>query len=537
MTLREVLELEPLAVAHPVVHAGADQLDVAVSWVHISEMKRLGHLFQGGELLLTQGFGIGQMRDDQIRWVDSLADAQIAGVAVEVGVRWPAIPDAVVERARSRDLPLIAIQNPAYFMDITRAVHSDIVNSEYGELLHAEQLGKRLTRLVMSGASLQTTLDEMASAMSYPVVLTDRAHLVEAYSPRTEQTLSLMKNWRLHTKTGHDYRAGANGPMLATDTDPCLYQPIIYQGDMWGCLHVLLERDSSDGVAVKAMESATTSIGLAYAVADAPRTHRSDMRSKLVQDLLGSSSVDMADAEKRAHVLGADLAGGLRAFVLQPHYSVSQGPPPGDDDQRHRTLVSALLTSARRVLGKHVLVGYFGTGIGGIVAADASLDELGEITCDEGVSVVVGVSAATTAGSLVRAARDARQALRFATESGGRPGLYFADRLVLERILLKLDEDSMLVELIDSELGPLLDHDAAARSPLLETLEAYLSHGTESKADVARALCIERRTLYHRLERLQELLGTDLDDPDKQLTLRIALRGLTYRQKRAFDGH
>lgn len=535
LKLREVLELEPLAVAHPVVLAGAHRLDAPVTWVHISEMKRLGHLFQGGELLLTQGFGTGHGRDEQIQWVDSLADARIAGLAIEVGVRWPTVPDPLVERANERELPLISIQTPAYFMDITRAVHSDIVNSSYGELLHADQLAKRLTRLVMSGAGLQTVLDEMASAMSHPVVLTDRANVVEAYSPRSDRTMALLRNWRAHMAIGHDYRSGTSGPLLATGPDPCLYQPIIYRGEMWGCLHVLLENQSSDDVAVKAMEYATTSIGLAYAAADAPRIHRSDMRSKLVQNLLEKSSIDLDEAKKQADVLGADVEGPLCVFVMQPHYAASYLSPRQDDDQRHQMLVGTLLAATRRTLGKSTLVGYFGNGIAGIVPADTELDRIGETTSEEGVSVLVGVSGAVPFTELLRAARDARQALRVALETGESPGVYRADRLVIERLLLKLDEDSTLVDLINRELGPLLDYDAAARSPLLQTLETYLKHGTNSKSEIARILCIERRTLYHRLDRLEELVGSDLNDPDKQLTLRIAVRGLLYRQKRALS--
>ena len=56
---------------------------------------------------------------------------------------------------------------------------------------------------------------------------------------------------------------------------------------------------------------------------------------------------------------------------------------------------------------------------------------------------------------------------------------------------------------------------------LLETLEAYLAAGGR-KAEAARALHLERQSLYLRLHRIEELLGVSLDDEDVVLGLHLA---------------
>ena len=60
---------------------------------------------------------------------------------------------------------------------------------------------------------------------------------------------------------------------------------------------------------------------------------------------------------------------------------------------------------------------------------------------------------------------------------------------------------------------------------LLETLEAYLAAGGR-KAQAARALHLERQSLYLRLRRIEELLGVSLDDEDAVLGLHLRLRAL-----------
>jgi purine catabolism regulator len=69
----------------------------------------------------------------------------------------------------------------------------------------------------------------------------------------------------------------------------------------------------------------------------------------------------------------------------------------------------------------------------------------------------------------------------------------------------------------------LRSHDAASRPSLLPTLEAYLAHAGR-KAETARELHLNRQTLYNRLARISELLGTDLEDPHTVLALSLALR-------------
>jgi purine catabolism regulator len=64
---------------------------------------------------------------------------------------------------------------------------------------------------------------------------------------------------------------------------------------------------------------------------------------------------------------------------------------------------------------------------------------------------------------------------------------------------------------------------------LLETLEAYLAAGGR-KAEAARALHLERQSLYLRLRRIEEALGVSLDDEDVVLGLHLAVRALRFRR-------
>ncbi|NUK46505.1 helix-turn-helix domain-containing protein, partial [Streptomyces lunaelactis] len=100
---------------------------------------------------------------------------------------------------------------------------------------------------------------------------------------------------------------------------------------------------------------------------------------------------------------------------------------------------------------------------------------------------------------------------------------YDARRLDTDLLLWRLRDHPDLAAFVDRAIGPLRDHDRTSRPALLPTLETYLTHAGR-KAETARELHLNRQTLYNRLARISELLGTDLDDPQTVLALSLALR-------------
>lgn len=134
--------------------------------------------------------------------------------------------------------------------------------------------------------------------------------------------------------------------------------------------------------------------------------------------------------------------------------------------------------------------------------------------------VVVGVP-----GGWAAAGAGLRHASETATAAQGlddRPW-YDARRLDIDLLLWRLRDHPDLAAFVDRAIGPLREHDRTSRPPLLPTLQAYLAHAGR-KAETARDLHLNRQTLYNRLARIGELLGTDLDDPQTVLALSLALR-------------
>jgi len=72
-------------------------------------------------------------------------------------------------------------------------------------------------------------------------------------------------------------------------------------------------------------------------------------------------------------------------------------------------------------------------------------------------------------------------------------------------------------------LGVLAAYDERKHTQLLQTLTKYLQHGGGYEA-TSRSLSVHRSTLKYRLQRIRELTGYDLGDPETRFNLELATR-------------
>ncbi len=100
--------------------------------------------------------------------------------------------------------------------------------------------------------------------------------------------------------------------------------------------------------------------------------------------------------------------------------------------------------------------------------------------------------------------------------------LYFGD-LSVHRLLFKMHEHADLASFCQETLGGLIRYDKEQNSSLIKTLEAFfVHHGNLSQT--AEALFVHRNTLQYRMERIAEIAGIDLDNPETRLALQLALK-------------
>lgn len=548
LSLREILELEPLRRGRPRVLAGRDHLDRAVRWVHVSELPDIAYLLHGGELLLTTGMAIAGSASVQHRYVAELAAAGVAGLAVELGRNFDSLPAAMVQAAESARLPLVALERETRFVEVTEAVHKEIINRQYELLRRAEQVSRELTGLILAGVGLGRIVARLAEIFDNHVVLEDEAHQVVEISGTSAGLGEVLAGWDEHARGGHDELA--RGTVHRCEGTPrCMWMALWLRHDLWGRLHVIETRNRLDDITALLVDRAGAAISLAL-LSEKDADHLADRaRSSLVSEVASGQYGSADGFLRRARSLGADLAGG-RLVVLAVEVSwpgpARQAPRRAAADaeasQEARRLAARAAVAAdlrqaatRRACG--ALVGLVGNRILGVVCVPGArpvatvLEEIVEEAARRGaereqrVELVAGASGQTPADALPKAVDEAMAALAVGRQNGRARRLHHFGELGTYQLLLRLAQGPDLAQFVESELRGLLDHDARARTRLLPTLRAYLGHAGR-KPDTIRTLGIQRRTLYARLAKLEGLLGRDLDTQDARTRLTLAIQGL-----------
>lgn len=119
---------------------------------------------------------------------------------------------------------------------------------------------------------------------------------------------------------------------------------------------------------------------------------------------------------------------------------------------------------------------------------------------------------------LVTSHQTARQTLQIGRRTGRRCVRH--DGLGFERMILAAPTEQ-LQAFVTEQIGPLVRHDAERGAELCRTLEVYLDLG--NAAATARRVFIHYNTMKHRLRRIVELTGADLNAPRTRMMLALAL--------------
>jgi sugar diacid utilization regulator len=232
----------------------------------------------------------------------------------------------------------------------------------------------------------------------------------------------------------------------------------------------------------------------------------------LVHDLL--SGTDDESALARAEALNYDLRRPHRVVVVE-----GKGRARAHD---------ALLSAVRRALRtarQDGLCEIWSGHVAIVTAGQANWEQLRRaMVSDLGSQCRIGVGSLSVRPSeLPRSLREAGLALRL--QKTLLPGSSACEypKLGIFRMLASIADLTDVEAFVREWLGSLVDYDTRRKAELVHTLTQYLEHGGNYDATAAE-LSVHKSTLKYRLQRIRDLTGLELNDPDVHFNLQLATR-------------
>ncbi|MEV8588104.1 PucR family transcriptional regulator ligand-binding domain-containing protein [Streptomyces sp. NPDC051180] len=454
--------------------------DVALHWVHTSEMADPYPYLLGGELLMTAGVQLG----DPAHYVGRVAEAGAAALAFGVTPVYDTVPPELVEACADRGLPLVEVPPRTPFTAVARALWRLMAEARLRELRRVTEAQQSLAAAAARPAPVPAVLGALASRIAGRAVLfgadgTESAAAGRAVPEEADRALRELAGV-LGPRPGGPASASGDGGGLR------LAAYALGGGDGLTLGLATERRGSGDhtiaGVAVVLLSLLTAPHrGVDAAVRD----------GALVRLLLGTPPAEAAaplgpGPWTVVHARGGDgtpfaaasLAAALGTPLVDAGTSATDGAGAGADGAPAPTPVRLLLPASA------------------------------PLTAQPGWTL--GAAAPAHARDLAAADAEAARALRRAEAS---------------RTPLARHRPAGFGGLVDpaeaaaharTVLAPLAE-------PLTETLRVWLSlHGSWDRT--ATALDVHRNTVRQRIARCTALLDRDLDDPDVRMELWFALR-------------
>jgi DNA-binding PucR family transcriptional regulator len=285
------------------------------------------------------------------------------------------------------------------------------------------------------------------------------------------------------------------------------------QGDVLGVICLVDPGGTAGEHEIMALEYGATILAMELARVRSLAESELRIRRDLVDELLTGTEEESALA--RATALGYDLQRPHRVVVVEGH-----GRERGND-----TLFQAVRRAAREEPAGSLLVAR-GTQV--VLLADREADweslrlavirELG----DGAARIAVGEQCSSVA-DFPRSFRQARLAMHLLQTAEWEDRAVRFEDLGVYRLLIGNDTLDEVERFVQQWIGPLLAYDRQRGADLVRTLGHYLDRGGNYEATAA-ALIVHRNTLKYRLQRIRQITGHDLSDPETCFNLKLATR-------------
>ena len=179
LTVRDVLDDAEFSRTRPEVAAGISGLDNIVRWAYTNERYDVASFLSGGELLIIEGHALlAHMNDDEIAgYVNTLADAGVSGVAIELvqGIR--EVPAAMARQADARGLPVIGMRVRRPFVDLCQSINTAIVRGRFLHRTQPDTLSNDLRRRLSQAKDADAFALVLSSVFGEDVTIFDAACL------------------------------------------------------------------------------------------------------------------------------------------------------------------------------------------------------------------------------------------------------------------------------------------------------------------------------------------------------------------------
>ncbi|MDY0943942.1 PucR family transcriptional regulator [Priestia megaterium] len=518
LSVQEILQNKHFE--HARVIAGKSGLYRFVRWVHVLEITSIENLLNGNELILSTGVGWKEDKDAFGSLVQQAIKSNAAGICIELGTYISKVPQEIIDLANSCDFPIIVFFKKVKFIDITQEIHSLLIKKHYQTLSDLEEYSSKLNQLLLSSNPQKKILQLLHDYLKVTVFYISNQGEIQVVSKKTsaeqEQIIKLLKDDKIpeHMNIAHQSVQALNQTfadlfIISERNDITEFESLILDRSSIALAQSLLrelyieeQRKTEEAEWVRTwLEGRNTDEQIHRYLSELEPNLKpqgctvllckADNLSKITSEFTYLKLYVRSIFERRGIFLFSHIEKNKMIFILLNNRKSNDFKcrvKEGIEDLKKSEFIKKQNFSKLSFS-----VGKFVNNLGGVK----------------------------------NSYHTAKETMNIREKMPNSLCHYFYEDLYIFRLVLAANEQGVLHEFISDYIGPVISHDQQNNGELLKTLKIYLQC-KGAKKETAEQLHIVRQTLYHRLDRLYELIGRDFMEPYKRQAIEVSISAYEY---------
>ncbi|SHI15203.1 PucR family transcriptional regulator [Sporanaerobacter acetigenes] len=542
ITVEDMLKLEVMEDCKIV--AGFKGIRNTISKVNIMADPDIIDWVQEGEFLLTTAYSFKKDdAEEQKRLIKECSRKKLAGIGIKIYPYLDSLPEEVINLADHLDFPIIDIYYSIPLSNIMTEALKEIFNKQASLLERIEKVHEEYMNAMLEGNGIGELALIVSENIKNPVYLSlDFCNEnVEIFDGVDEDIKEFFRkdikkfyepiSTRSSLKRLEESKVLINGKYIKR-----MIMPIIVKDNIYGHIFTWAINTPLGGFDLSILESASTAIALGVLQELSVKEVEIRYRSEFFEDLISTDLKRKKKALERAHFFNLNYNDIYIIEVMSFKFILNKGEEffvdyVQDYVNKVVSIIEDIISNlelhgivASKMSGIQILLGFEKQG-----TEQDKLKEFNDLLERELSKKFENMEFKIGVGRAYKGLEDVNKSFSDALKTI-RTGKVLTDKRVVTYdelgIFKILCQDFLTEELEDfynGTLKSLADYDKKKSTELVKTLESYFEHNGNLKK-MSDALYTHYNTILYRINRINEITGMNLDDPNDRLNLEIALK-------------
>lgn len=525
--MKEHFKLKVIDILHrkhfekAIVIAGEDGLNRIVKWVHVVEVTNIRNLLNGNELILSTGVSWNENENLFISIVEQLIEFNAAGLCIELDTYLSEIPSGVIDIANLHHFPIIVFQKQVPFVEITQDIHSKLINQQYLMISDLEDYSQSLNKHLLTIDTYEDILQFIFSTLDIQIIFKVKNQEYEFVPDihRQEKQEIVQRIESIDDLPNNEFAVAAIHLFGREFAELYIYSKEVPLSEF----DLLILDRTSTALAQHLLrdlyvEERKRAEEFEWLSGWLEGEHSQDVISEYLQENNMKTKTNEAIVLIAKYTSNKDKTNQDVTYIKLLFRSVFEQHGFGVFSIEKRNKIIFILLNNR--LNKSI---------------KDRLKKAIEVMNDsefmkKQTNVTINIAIGKSVDSVLEVHKSyhtAKETVHIQHKMPSKQMYYFYEDLHLYRLISLMSKHIDLQELVTEYLQPVIVYDKKYNGKLLETLKTYFEC-SGSKQETSKKLFIVRQTLYHRLQKLENLLGTDFMEHEKRIAIEFMLQVHDY---------